>query len=40
MFAGGQAIDLFLNKQIRKHDDIDVLIRRDDQFELQKLFKG
>ena len=35
--AGGWAIDLFLKKQTRQHDDIDVLIQRDDQFEIQKL---
>lgn len=35
--AGGWAIDLFLKKQTRPHDDIDVLIRREDQFEIQNL---
>ncbi len=35
--AGGWAIDLFLGKQTRKHEDIDVLVRRDDQLEVQKL---
>ena len=38
--AGGWAIDLFLGKQTRKHEDIDVLIRRDDQLEVQKLLAG
>jgi 2-polyprenyl-3-methyl-5-hydroxy-6-metoxy-1,4-benzoquinol methylase/GNAT superfamily N-acetyltransferase len=37
MIAGGWAIDLFLGKQTRTHDDIDILIRRDDQLELQIL---
>jgi ribosomal protein S18 acetylase RimI-like enzyme len=35
--AGGWAIDLFLKKQTRPHDDIDVLIRREDQLEIQDL---
>jgi GNAT superfamily N-acetyltransferase len=35
--AGGWAIDLFLKKQTRPHDDIDILIRRDDQLEIQNL---
>lgn len=30
--AGGWAIDLFLGRQTRTHHDIDILIRRDDQF--------
>ena len=34
--AGGWAIDLFLGRQTRSHGDIDVLIRRDDQLEVQK----
>lgn len=38
--AGGWAIDLFLQKQTRKHDDIDVLVRREDQLEIQKLLAG
>jgi len=33
--AGGWAIDLFLGRQTRPHDDTDVLIRRDDQLALQ-----
>lgn len=32
--AGGWAIDLFLGEQTRPHDDIDILIRRDDQLEV------
>jgi L-amino acid N-acyltransferase YncA len=38
--AGGWAIDLFLGKQTRKHDDIDVLILREDQLEIQNLLAG
>lgn len=38
--AGGWAIDLFLKKQTRPHDDIDVLIRREDQLEIQDLLAG
>lgn len=38
--AGGWAIDLFLGQQTRPHDDIDILIRRDDQLEVQKLLAG
>lgn len=34
--AGGWAIDLFLKKQTRPHDDIDVLVRREDQLEVQR----
>ncbi|MBK9324387.1 MAG: hypothetical protein IPM97_15790 [Bdellovibrionaceae bacterium] len=37
--AGGWAIDLFLGRQTRKHEDIDVIIKRDDQFELQEILK-
>ena len=37
--AGGWAIDLFLKKQTRHHDDIDILISRDDQHEMQSLLK-
>ncbi len=37
--AGGWAIDLFLNKQTRHHEDIDVLIRREDQLEVQSLLQ-
>jgi L-amino acid N-acyltransferase YncA len=35
--AGGWAIDLYLKKQTRPHDDIDVLVRREDQLEIQDL---
>jgi GNAT superfamily N-acetyltransferase len=38
--AGGWAIDLFLKRQTRPHDDIDVLICREDQLEVQKLLAG
>ena len=34
--AGGWAIDLHLGEQTRAHDDIDVLILRDDQSEVQR----
>ncbi len=34
--AGGWAIDLFLGRQTRTHGDTDVLIRRDDQLEVQR----
>jgi hypothetical protein len=34
--AGGWAIDLFLGRQTRPHADTDVLVRRDDQIELQE----
>jgi hypothetical protein len=34
--SGGWAIDLFLGRQTRPHDDTDVLIRRDDQLLLQE----
>jgi hypothetical protein len=34
--AGGWAIDLFLGRQTRSHEDTDVLVRRDDQLELQE----
>lgn len=37
--AGGWAIDLFMGQQSRKHDDIDVIINRADQFEIQKALK-
>ena len=38
--AGGWAIDLFLGRQTRVHGDTDVLIRRDDQLEVQKYLAG
>lgn len=34
--AGGWAIDLFVGRQTRSHGDIDVLIRRQDQLEVQQ----
>ena len=37
--AGGWAIDLFLDRETRRHDDIDIIIKRDDQFLLQKALK-
>lgn len=37
LIAGGWAIDLFLGQQTRNHEDIDVLICRDDQIEVQNL---
>jgi adenylate kinase family enzyme len=37
--AGGWAIDLFLGRETRKHEDIDVIIRRDDQLKLQTHLK-
>ncbi|CAA9347822.1 MAG: hypothetical protein AVDCRST_MAG34-1360 [uncultured Nocardioidaceae bacterium] len=38
--AGGWAIDLFLGRQTRDHDDIDVLILRDDQGAMQQALSG
>ena len=34
--AGGYAIELFIGKSIRSHEDIDVLIKRDDQLIVQE----
>ncbi len=34
--AGGWAIDLFLKKQTRIHEDVDILIMRDDQLKFQE----
>src|SRR3989449_2161854 len=34
--AGGWAVDLYLGRETREHDDIDVAILRKDQFELQR----
>jgi GrpB-like predicted nucleotidyltransferase (UPF0157 family) len=34
--AGGWAIDLFLGRETRNHQDIDIAIFREDQFELQR----
>lgn len=38
--AGGWAIDLFLGKQTRKHEDIDIIVNREDQFKLQHALHG
>lgn len=40
ILAGGWALDTFLGKQTRPHDDIDVLITREDQLDLQKYLHG
>jgi adenylate kinase family enzyme len=37
--AGGWAIDLFLGRQMRKHEDIDVIVKSEDQFQIQKALK-
>jgi hypothetical protein len=38
--SGGEAIDLFLGKNTRAHDDLDVCIKRSDQLDFQHLFKS
>jgi hypothetical protein len=38
--AGGRAIDLFVGRETRSHGDTDVLIRRDDQLEVQSYLSG
>jgi len=38
--AGGWAIDLFLGRQTREHEDIDVLFLRRDQAAVRALFAG
>jgi hypothetical protein len=38
--AGGWAIDLHLGRQTRAHEDIDVLILRDDQMAMQEALRG
>jgi hypothetical protein len=38
--AGGWAIDLYLGRQTRVHSDIDVLVLRDDQLEMQQALAG
>ena len=38
--AGGWAIDLHVGRQTRDHDDIDVLILREDQLALQRQLAG
>ena len=36
--AGGWAIDLFLERETREHDDIDIAVLREDQREIQTHF--
>jgi hypothetical protein len=38
--AGGWAIDLFLGRETRPHDDIEIAVWRSDQLELQKYLAG
>ena len=38
--AGGWALDLFVGRQSRAHDDLDVEVLRRDQFVLQRLLAG
>lgn len=38
--AGGWAIDLFLGRQTRPHEDVDVLVLREHQHEIRVLFEG
>ena len=38
--AGGWAIDLFLQKETRPHDDIEIAIFRHDQFALQNYLQN
>lgn len=38
--AGGWAIDLYLGRQTRPHDDLDVLILREDQLAVQQALSG
>jgi hypothetical protein len=38
--AGGRAIDLFVGRETRSHGDTDVLVRRDDQLEVQSYLSG
>jgi hypothetical protein len=37
--AGGWAIDLFVGRETRKHEDIEIAILREDQFHLRKYLK-
>jgi ribosomal protein S18 acetylase RimI-like enzyme len=37
--AGGWAIDLYLKKQTRKHGDVDILVQREDQRQIQVLLQ-
>jgi hypothetical protein len=38
--AGGYAIDLFLGRRTRAHQDLDVVIRRADQLVMQDALSG
>jgi hypothetical protein len=38
--AGGYAVELFLGRSIRSHDDIDILVYRDEQLQLQQWLDG
>ena len=38
--AGGWAIDLYLQRQTRKHEDIDILVLRRDQYAVRTLLKA
>lgn len=38
--AGGWAIDLFLGRMTRAHEDVDVAIFREDQLDLQDFLRG
>jgi hypothetical protein len=38
--AGGYAVEQFLGHSIRAHDDIDVILYRDEQLKLQKWLEG
>jgi hypothetical protein len=39
IFAGGWAIDLFIGKETRQHQDIEIAIFRKDQLHLKKYLK-
>jgi len=38
--AGGWSIDLFLGRQTRQHKDIDIIVQRKDQLEIQRALKN
>ena len=38
--GGGWALDLFLGRTTREHDDLDVVVRRDEQRRLYWHFRG
>jgi len=38
--AGGWALDLYLGRTIREHEDLDVLVLRDDQLAIQRHLAG